>query len=247
MDAPAWLRYANQGATRRLPLNSDLVNALGRVAPDLGLAVEVFSGGQPAKGSGGARVGSVRHDHGNAADVFFHKDGRRLDWANPQDQPIFQDFVRRAKAAGITGIGAGPGYMQPGSMHIGFGSPGVWGAGGKSANAPEWLRQAYGGGPAGPSPTQMARAVSQPSAPPAGPAPQMPASVAGLYGAAGPAPGPMAPPNPLEPGPANFSQLALLFAQQQAERQQTRQAEAEAEATRRAALFDTGGIFGIYS
>lgn len=26
---------------------------------------------------------------------------------------------------GVTGFGAGPGYMQPGAMHIGHGNPGV--------------------------------------------------------------------------------------------------------------------------
>ncbi|MBB3997188.1 hypothetical protein [Aureimonas pseudogalii] len=150
--ATDYLKYLNQGATRNLPLSPELTQALAFL-PELGIQAEVFSGGQPAKGSGGARVGSVRHDHGNAADVFFSRDGRRLDWANPEDRPIFEEIVRRGKANGITGIGAGDDYMAPASMHIGFGSPGVWGAGGKSANAPDWLVAAYGGAPA---PTQMA-------------------------------------------------------------------------------------------
>lgn len=136
-----WLRYANQGATRSQPLSSELVNALSFL-PDLGVSMEVFSGGQPS--SGPNRTGSHRHDEGGAGDVFFYKDGRQLDWANPQDQPTFQDIVRRARAAGVTGIGAGEGYMRPGSMHIGFGSPAVWGAGGSGANAPDWLRTAFG-------------------------------------------------------------------------------------------------------
>ncbi|MCZ4089069.1 hypothetical protein O3W52_03025 [Ensifer psoraleae] len=114
---------------------------------DMGISAEVFSGGQPEKGSGLARIGSTRHDHGNAADVHFYRDGKRLDWANEQDRPIFEEIVKRGKAAGLTGFGAGPGYMQPGSMHIGMGTPGVWGAGGKSDNAPEWLRAAYEGAP----------------------------------------------------------------------------------------------------
>ncbi|SIO30413.1 hypothetical protein [Vannielia litorea] len=117
--------------------------------PGMGLQMEVFSGGQPTAGNG-PRVGSVRHDHGNAADVFFRQNGQRLDWANPQHVPIFQDVVRQAKAAGLTGFGAGPGYMQPGSMHIGYGTPAVWGAGGRGANAPDWLREAYGMAPTGP-------------------------------------------------------------------------------------------------
>jgi hypothetical protein len=29
-------------------------------------------------------------------------------------------------------------------MHIGFGSPAVWGAGGQGSNAPEWLRSGSG-------------------------------------------------------------------------------------------------------
>jgi hypothetical protein len=111
----------------------------------MGVTMKVFSGGQDAEGS--RRTGSHRHDGGNAADVFFYKDGRQLDWANPQDLPIFEDIVRRGHQAGITGFGAGEGYMRPGSMHIGFGAPAVWGAGGSGRNAPEWLRMAYGSDP----------------------------------------------------------------------------------------------------
>lgn len=153
-----WLRYANQGATRSLPLNEQLVSALSFL-PELGVEMEVFSGGQPEAG-GGPRVGSTRHDHGNAADVFFYRDGQQLDWANPEHLPIYEEIVRRGRAAGITGFGAGEGYMRPGSMHIGFGPESVWGAGGSGANAPEWLRSAYnsptGGGAASPQPVQVA-------------------------------------------------------------------------------------------
>lgn len=140
-----WLTYANQGATRSLPISDHLQEALGFL-PELGLTMEVFSGGQPEAGQG-PRVGSDRHDHGDSADVFFYKDGERLDWANPEHLPIFQEIVQRGKQAGLTGFGAGPGYMQPGSMHLGFGAPAVWGAGGKGANAPDWLKSAYNGGP----------------------------------------------------------------------------------------------------
>ncbi len=137
-----WLRYANAGATRSQPLDPKLVNAMSFLQ-EKGIRMDVFSGGQPGVGQGGPRTGSTRHDHGMAADVFFSKDGRRLDWANPRDTPVFQDIVREARARGVTGFGAGPGYMQPGSMHLGFGKPGVWGAGGRGANAPSWLREAY--------------------------------------------------------------------------------------------------------
>ena len=163
--AADYIRYENQGATRNLPLDSRLVDAF-RFLPELGLTMEVFSGGQPGKGSGLPRVGSVRHDHGNAADVFFSRNGHRLDWANPQDQQVFRDIVQRAKANGVTGFGAGPGYMQQGSMHVGYGTPGVWGAGGKGANAPAWLRAAYDGTPLGDAVAAAAPAAPRPSGAP---------------------------------------------------------------------------------
>lgn len=146
-----YVAYANQGATRNQPLSNELLNALSFL-DEMGVQAKVFSGGQPGKGSGKPRVGSTRHDHGNAADVFFYKDGQRLDWAKPEHTPIFQEIVRRGKSAGLTGFGAGDNYMQPGSMHIGFGAPSVWGEGGKGANAPDWLRQAYGMAPTGNAP-----------------------------------------------------------------------------------------------
>ncbi|WP_313196210.1 hypothetical protein [Shinella zoogloeoides] len=150
-NTPAWLRYSNGGAKRNLPLDSRLVKSLGFLE-DMGVQMEVFSGGQvtkeEAKAGKGRRTGSVRHDHGGAADVFFYQNGRKLDWANPNDVPVFQDIVRKARANGVSGFGAGPGYMQPGSMHIGFGTPSVWGAGGNGDNAPKWLQDAFHGVPA---------------------------------------------------------------------------------------------------
>jgi hypothetical protein len=140
-DGVDWLAYANQGAIRNQPLSDKLTGALGSFLPEMGVTMKVFSGGQDANGP--RRTGSHRHDHGNAADVFFYKDGRQLSWNNPQDLPIFEDIVRRGRAAGITGFGAGDGYMRPGSMHIGFGSPAVWGSGGRGSNAPDWLRTAF--------------------------------------------------------------------------------------------------------
>ena len=140
----SWLQYDNAGATRNKPLNPKLEQSLAFLG-DMGVQMKVFSGGQDAAGSGGKRTGSTRHDHGNAADVFFIKDGKQLDWRNPADIPVLQQIVSRAKSNGVTGFGAGDGYMQPGSMHIGLGTPAVWGAGGKGSNAPSWLRDAFEG------------------------------------------------------------------------------------------------------
>lgn len=154
-----WLRYSNSGATRNDPLHPNLVAAMSFL-PQMGITMNVVSGGQEAAGEGGARTGSTRHDHGMAGDVDFYKDGRKLDWNNAADLPILVQIVQTAKARGVTGIGAADDYMGAGRFHIGFGNPGVWGAGGKSANAPEWLRAAYAGVPAG--------TVPNPSAPPSG-------------------------------------------------------------------------------
>lgn len=142
-----YLRYANSGAKRNLPLDPELVSKLNFLQK-MGVTAEVFSGGQVDKAAAargeGRRTGSVRHDHGNAGDMRFFMGDRRLDWANPQDLPIFEEIVRRGKGAGITGFGAGPGYMEQGTMHVGMGSPVVWGKGGDSNNTPAWLRKAYG-------------------------------------------------------------------------------------------------------
>jgi hypothetical protein len=186
---PSWLRYQNQGATRNQPLSPELMKALGSFLPDMGLTMDVFSGGQPD--SGPNRVGSHRHDEGNAADVFFDRNGKRLSWENPDDVATFQDIVRRGRAAGITGFGAGDDYMQPGSMHIGFGAPAVWGAGGKGSNAPDWLREAFNG-VSGPTPGRTLNTV--------GPGPSTanllagiptPSPTAGGNGLAGPLPAPI--------------------------------------------------------
>lgn len=134
-----WLKYANADATRDLPIAPKLANGMSFLK-DMGVQMVVFSGGQPS--SGPNRVGSHRHDNGMAADVTFVKDGRKLDWANPQDVPLFKQIVAKAEQNGVTGFGAGPGYMKEGSMHVGYGKPAVWGAGGSGANAPDWLRQA---------------------------------------------------------------------------------------------------------
>lgn len=137
-----WLVYDNQGATRNKPISDKLKGSMSFLA-DMGIKMRVFSGGQDATGPN--RTGSHRHDDGGAGDVFFEKDGRKLDWNDPADQPIFSQIVKEAKARGVTGFGAGDGYMQPGSMHLGFGPSSVWGADGKGENAANWLRQAVEG------------------------------------------------------------------------------------------------------
>ena len=82
---------------------------------------------------------------GGAGDFYLTHNGEMLSHTNPAHIPILQEVVRRGKAAGITGWGMGPGYMGDHGIHIGYGAPAVWGAQGRSANAPAWLREAYYG------------------------------------------------------------------------------------------------------
>lgn len=179
-----WLVYQNQNATRNDPLDPRLVSALSFL-PEMGIQMHVVSGGQEPAGAGGTRTGSTRHDHGMAADADFYMGGRKLDWNNPNDLPILVDLVKRAKSAGVTGIGAGDDYMGAGRFHVGFGNPGVWGADGKGTNAPDWLRAAYEGAPLPESPyaappssaaptNALAGAVAPQQAPQNALAPQLP-------------------------------------------------------------------------
>ena len=176
MTVPAWLTYSNQNATRNLPLSADLLNALAFLG-EMGITANVYSGGQPAIGTSDRRTGSTRHDDGMAGDFYLtHPELGMLTYENPALIPILQDVVRRARAAGLTGIGMGSGYMGPHGIHLGFGAPAVWGAEGSSANAPDWLREAFYGaevpasGARGRAPAQNALAAAM--QPPEGVSPQ---------------------------------------------------------------------------
>ena len=137
-----------EAEVRRLPISQQLRSVLERAASEAGVDVRVKSGGQPAAGSGGKRIGSTRHDEGNAADLDLYIGNRRLSPNNPEDLAAFKKFVATARAAGATGIGAGEGYMAPDAsrIHVGFGKEATWGAGGKSANAADWLKESFGEG-----------------------------------------------------------------------------------------------------
>lgn len=137
----------NQGK-RNLPLNSNLNAALNSVLPNLGVTAIVTSGGQVTKDEAdaglGERTGSVRHDHGGAADVKFRAaDGHILSWERNADVPQLEQVVKSLKEAGLTGFGAGEGYMGPDTTHIGYGTPAVWGA--KNGKPYQALLDAYNG------------------------------------------------------------------------------------------------------
>lgn len=149
-----------QGKIRDRPIAPRLKALLLAAAESAGIeVVRVTSGGQARLGTPGKRTGSTRHDDGNAADLMLQRGGRTLAFTNDQDLRFFEDFVAQAVANGATGVGAGVDYMGPRTIHVGFGAWSVWGAKGKSANAPSWLvraanrgRGAQGNAPAIPPP-----------------------------------------------------------------------------------------------
>ena len=143
---------ATVAGIRKLAIASDLKQILATAGARAGVNVDVRSGGQDASTG---FTGSDRHNNGHAADVALRlADGTRLSTNNPDHLPIIQNFIKEAKAAGATGIGAGNGYMGDNTFHIdnaslyGQGSAGYWGGqedGGtyRSRNAPQWLKDIF--------------------------------------------------------------------------------------------------------
>ena len=131
---------------RRQPIRQDLKNILATAGKNSGINVDVRSGGQPAKGSGGKRTGSVRHDEGGAADVALldAKTNRRLSLNNLADQPKIEKFIREARAAGATGFGAHGNYMGGNTFHIDneYAKTNCWGDTHGNSSAPSWLKEA---------------------------------------------------------------------------------------------------------
>lgn len=76
------IAYANKGATRNLPISSNLEGRLNDAVARVygpGYTAQVYSGGQPGQGESGNRIGSTRHDHGRASDVYIlGPDGKRV-------------------------------------------------------------------------------------------------------------------------------------------------------------------------
>lgn len=140
------LSYANQsGAIRDNYLDPKLEVILQEAARAAGAdQVIVGSGGQEAKGEGGNRTGSTRHDHGLAADIKLIKDGVPVNFNTPAGQAIFEEFSKQATARGLTGMGAATNYMGPETIHAGYGNSATWGAEGEPA--PEWLRSSVAAG-----------------------------------------------------------------------------------------------------
>jgi hypothetical protein len=147
------------GAIRNKPITAELRLVLQTAAQAAGVdAITIVSGGQDALGEGTRRTGSTRHDRGRAADLQLIVHGTALTFTDQSASQGVLAFVTAAAAAGATGIGAGVTYMGNKTIHVGFGTSVsdhtklTWGAGGHSANAPQWLRNAAQAGWAAPTP-----------------------------------------------------------------------------------------------
>lgn len=105
--------YVNHNAIRNLPVTDLLLgmisNGLYKVYGE-GYRAEIYSGGQPALGSGGLRTGSERHDNGKSGDIYIYApDNTRLQ--GMQLAPFCQYWL----AAGNGSCGA---EMRGGGVHV---------------------------------------------------------------------------------------------------------------------------------
>lgn len=146
VDGVGGLEQNQGGATRRQPITEALRNQIVAAAKAAGVNAEVYSGGQDE--SGPNRTGSHRHDHGRSADLKLYtigQDGKRhyLSMENEAERKIMEGFIRESVKAGANGVGAALDYMGANGIHVGGGSAAAWGAGGSTANAPDWVRRAH--------------------------------------------------------------------------------------------------------
>ena len=133
---------------RNQPIQPKLAKILQQASANSGYKIVVFSGGQDAKGQGTRRTGSTRHDRGYAADIRVYDNGTRLSSEVTAHHVRLAIFAKILKRAGMESFGSGPGYMG-GNHHVdiaisaGQGVATTWGAGGKSANTPGWLKRSF--------------------------------------------------------------------------------------------------------
>jgi len=134
---------------RNRPLSSRLNKILATAAKSAGVNLRIESGGQMSmadydgavggpgnrrKDSDGnyllpngkkVRLGSERHDKGNAADfdVIDPASGKRIPYSDPRVLNLLTSLNKN----GITGLGMGTGYMSGGNrIHAGLGKKGSW-------------------------------------------------------------------------------------------------------------------------
>jgi hypothetical protein len=121
---------ATAAATRKLPLDPDLVRTMNLTADRLSeetgknLKFKVWSGGQAAIGTSGPRTGSTEHDLGGAGDgqwIEVMPDGteRNLSLQNEEDKAIMYRAGYHFTRAGGRSVGLENSYMGD-AMHLGI-------------------------------------------------------------------------------------------------------------------------------
>lgn len=216
---------ANARATRSMPisdaLNQNIMSALA-AAYGPGYRAQVYSGGQPALGAGGARVGSTRHDGGNAADVYIlDPQGNRL--SGDALAPLAKHWLKNRYG----GVGL---EMKGGGIHLDT----------HTDRAPFWT---YGPLTPGQQAAVKEALGNLPTTAVAARSPAAPGGVAAAPAMPG-APGPqqmpqMAAPQPMmAAGPPPVAQFALaqMFAQSEQEQRLLEEKKA-ADMARKRALF----------
>ena len=155
------------GKIRNGYLQKDLMSIIEQVSAETGTEISIFSGGQMSLAKrlslGAVRgrddiwrtpggrivgVGSARHDDGWAADITVKLNGKNLNFGTNNPSAAALQVARRFASLGITGMGAGPGYMG-GNLHvdIAYGRTAAnaaryWGK--RGAVPPAWLKNIMG-------------------------------------------------------------------------------------------------------
>ena len=137
------IEYELEDKLRDLPVSHSLMRALSEAVREIdeGMIILVQSAGQPSIGTSGRRTGGSRHDvnacgYGQAVDFYLSKNGTDLPINGNTE--IYQKVSAKLMKE-WSGQGVELGYI----MHIGGGTPGVWGDKGKPGNAPIWLKSNF--------------------------------------------------------------------------------------------------------
>lgn len=145
------VRMTNGSATRNLPLTSTMMTKLQQAVGAVfgsGAVASVYSGGQPAQGSGGSRVGSVRHDLGRAADLTITANGSQVGLAGMERLGQWW-LARRFGSAGVGMQGGNAIHLDEwGSATgpaLGGGMGPYWTYSGAGANTRTILQRGHGG------------------------------------------------------------------------------------------------------
>lgn len=229
-DPANWVTLSNQGAVRNLPIAEQIQKNLQAAIQQVygpGYRAQVYSGGQPALGSGGARVGSTRHDGGLAADLYV---------LDPQGQRVTGDKLAGLGRHWLENRFGGVGLeMKGGGIHLDMhqGRAPVWTYGPVSPAQAALVREFGGRTPqvasGGALPTMARAGAPQPVTP-------------GFQMGAQAAPPPEAMLAAITPPGVGIANMFALDNQRRID--EARQAEEEAVRERRRALFGGPGPFG---